>query len=488
MGMLKSIGLENYKCFDKLRVDDNDELEIAPLTILCGVNSSGKSSILKSLLMLKQSFEKIYDSNSVIFNGELTLNGTYKDVVTNHKISNHIVLSNSFKIENSNFLSTYEKNIIKDLNRVFGINDTIDIVYVNFSIELKKKTSEKLILDNSINVYTINIVAKLKNSESINSTIVVKNTIDDKYEITLETNKPNSINAIFHDCSCHFSGLVLINLYYNSYSCEKTNLTEALSFIYSTFKIIPLQYKGIKYIAPLRNEPNRIYTLSQERTNVGLYGEYTPQIIYEYRKEPINFVIPPTEDIFKTTRDRKSLLEHLNEWCKYLNIDPIALPDNNERNIETLKMEVGNSNFVDVGFGVSQILPILTTCCLMKWHETLILQQPEIHLHPKMQMNFADFILATAYTGRNLIIETHSDHIINRLLRRIMENPKLKNKVKFYFIDKNSNPTISSIEIDEVRGFVNAPEDFFSQFGNESSKIFNAGISNMPKIKIGDNI
>lgn len=49
--MLKSIGLENYKCFKKLMVDDKEELEIAPLTILCGVNSSGKSSIINSLLL-----------------------------------------------------------------------------------------------------------------------------------------------------------------------------------------------------------------------------------------------------------------------------------------------------------------------------------------------------------------------------------------------------------------------------------------------------
>lgn len=483
MGMLKSISLENYKCFDKL-----DDLEIAPLTVLCGVNSSGKSSVLKSLLMLKQSFEKIYDSNSVIFNGELSLNGTYKDVVTNHKISNHITLSNSFKIENSNFLSSYEKNVIKDLNKMFNLNDDIEEAYLTFSIELKKKTSEKLILDNGIHLYTINISIKLKNNSHINSSVSVQNTSDDKYEIVVDTNKPNNISAVFHECSCYFSGLVLTNLYSKSHTPDKIDVTAALSFIYSIFKLLPLQYKGIKYIAPLRNEPNRIYTLSQERNNVGLYGEYTPQIIYEHRKDNIKYVIPPFDDNFKLSREKNSFFEHLNKWCDYLNIEHITLPDNNEKNIETLKMEIGNSNFVDVGFGVSQILPILTTCLLMKWHETLILQQPEIHLHPKMQMNFADFLLSSAYTGRNLIIETHSDHIINRLLRRIIENPKLKNKVKFYFIDKNQYPIVTSIEVDEVRGFVNAPDDFFSQFGSESAKIFNAGISNMPKIKIGERI
>ena len=65
MGMLKSITLENYKCFK-----EETTIDIAPLTVLCGVNSSGKSSILKSLLMLKQSYENVDATNQMTFNGK----------------------------------------------------------------------------------------------------------------------------------------------------------------------------------------------------------------------------------------------------------------------------------------------------------------------------------------------------------------------------------------------------------------------------------
>lgn len=480
MGMLKSITLKNYKCFEKLKVDGKEELEIAPLTVLCGVNSSGKSSILKSLLMLKQSYENIYDSNSVLFNGDLSLNGTYQDVVYNHKASNYITFVNKFKIENSNFLSSFEKNTIKDLNTIFNLNNDIKVVYITVSIQLKRKNSTKKILDNVIHSYSISIKIILKDDRDVFSNICLTNTSEDKYDIDILVDSLN-INVSLLECTCYFNGLILTNLYFTKTNPEHLNTTTILSFIYAIFKIIPLQYKGIKYIAPLRNEPNRIYQLYQERNDVGLYGEYTPQIIYEHRNDNIKFVIPPTNDSLLLARERKHLIDHLNSWCEHLGIDTIVLPNETSNNLETFKIGIGNSNLMDVGFGISQILPILTTCFLMRWHETLILQQPEIHLHPKMQMDFADFILSSAYTGRNIIIETHSDHIINRLVRRILENPTLKDKVKFYFVDKKANPVISTIEVDNVRGFINAPEDFFSQFGDESSKIFNAGISNIKK-------
>ena len=62
----------------------------------------------------------------------------------------------------------------------------------------------------------------------------------------------------------------------------------------------------------------------------------------------------------------------------------------------------------DVGFGVSQILPILVECLRVKEGETIILEQPEIHLHPSLQSKLADFFICMAKSGKNLVIETHS--------------------------------------------------------------------------------
>ncbi len=96
MGMLKSISLENYKCFDKLKVDNKEELEIAPLTVLCGVNSSGKSSIIKSLLMMKQSYEDNTASNYMVFNGKYVDNGSFSEILNDKSKENKFTISDSF--------------------------------------------------------------------------------------------------------------------------------------------------------------------------------------------------------------------------------------------------------------------------------------------------------------------------------------------------------------------------------------------------------
>ena len=74
--MLKSISLENYKCFQHAKLD------ISPLTILCGINSSGKSSIINSLLMLKQSYENNIMGNNMSLNGEYIKCGAFEDIST----------------------------------------------------------------------------------------------------------------------------------------------------------------------------------------------------------------------------------------------------------------------------------------------------------------------------------------------------------------------------------------------------------------------
>ncbi len=113
--------------------------------------------------------------------------------------------------------------------------------------------------------------------------------------------------------------------------------------------------------------------------------------------------------------------------------------------------------------------------------DILLFEQPETGLHPKLQLHIADLLLTQAKAGRTVIVETHSDHIINRLLRRILEELEIYDMVDFYFLEDGS---LNRIKVNSVRGFINAPDDFFSQFGTESSAIFNASIKNMEEIRL----
>ena len=112
---------------------------------------------------------------------------------------------------------------------------------------------------------------------------------------------------------------------------------------------------------------------------------------------------------------------------------------------------------------------------------TLILEQPEIHLHPKMQMDIADFLIMIAQQGKHLIVETHSDHIINRIVRRALEDKQLKEMIGIYYVEKNidGNSKLTEVQIHENLGIDEAPQGFFDQYASETEQILQAGYRNM---------
>lgn len=139
-------------------------------------------------------------------------------------------------------------------------------------------------------------------------------------------------------------------------------------------------------------------------------------------------------------------------------------------------MELGNLESA----GARYVLPILTAGTQLKQGQTLIIENPEIFLHPKNQMELADFFISLVNKNCQVIIETHSDHIINRIVRRVLEceTESLLNATTLYFLEQSS---IKEIDIDRVGGIAKAPNDFFGQFGDELTHIFHASLDNIKK-------
>jgi predicted ATPase len=120
----------------------------------------------------------------------------------------------------------------------------------------------------------------------------------------------------------------------------------------------------------------------------------------------------------------------------------------------------------NVGFGVSQVLPIIIQCIVADPGSTIIIEQPELHLHPKMQSRLADFFLAMSLLGKQIIIETHSEYIIDKLRLRIAQAPgdTLVDKVAIYFAEKkDGNSEFRRIHINEYSVMSEWPEGFFEE-------------------------
>lgn len=507
MGMLKSITLENYKCFR-----DVTTIDIAPLTVFCGVNSSGKSSILKSLLMMKQTVEKESPYNKLAFIGNYVDNGYFNDIINVAGAK-----TGSFLISNTFSLSEYsnqekkrqDMQSYKEIKKLYSALDySCDIGRFEITHTVKINESDKkgilYYIDNN-NVIETTITIKVFNKSGdyipdLNGTISIKKCENDKNgrEYTLDySNIPlqNNIVSIPIEESkkrfvCYFNNIKLTNLYQDNISAEIVNIKPT---ILTFFNVTSMQYSGLLFIAPLRQFPSRNYIITGDINSVGNFGEYSPIFYTKSKDERCNYDIPtPFQENgccklnFNSHKVRlyKTFSTQFQLWFDYFDLGQIeTLGDGG-----TLSLLSSGHNLADVGFGVSQVLPIIIQGLCMTKDETMLLEQPEIHLHPKMQMNMADFLLAVASTQRNMIVETHSDHIINRIVRRVMETYGTKNDlseiVKIYFVYKDENNCTQiyrDIKIDPNKGLTNCPPEFFDQYGDELRVIMKQGYENFKK-------
>ncbi len=504
MGMLKSIALENYKCFK-----DKTEIDIAPLTVLCGVNSSGKSSILKSLLMMKQSFENNPSKGEILFAGKDVDNGTFKDIVFNgNPVS--FTIEDTFEINNCN-QSEYDKynftsdiSDYKDLKKIYSniVGNKNVFFQISFQVEVSGNTKPNTPfqdLRNNIKTYYIKVEVFSKNKSFQNKSCqllcsqikfdlksanrkIYKVTFD-KFPLINTERDEKTITEVLDDCTCYYDGIKVVKMYTNKPS-KNYSLNNFLPNVYALFDIIASQFNNIKHMSPLRLYPSRRYFITHSIKETNPSGEDFAQIIAQYGTETKeHFFIDHnnqydniSDSIF--IKDKKTLQESIQIWSQYLNMGEVDLSPKDEM----VKVNVDSHNILDVGFGVSQSLPILVSGLHLAKQSTMIYEQPEIHLHPKAQMGMADFLLSLSLNGRNIIVETHSDHIINRIVRRVMEDKKgkLNSLVKIYFVQGYNleHPICKDIKINSVDGIIDAPDEFFTQFGAELMKIAKIGMQN----------
>jgi predicted ATPase len=137
----------------------------------------------------------------------------------------------------------------------------------------------------------------------------------------------------------------------------------------------------------------------------------------------------------------------------------------------------------DVGFGVSQVLPVITLLQYVPEGSTIILEQPEIHLHPLAQANLADAIVhAASHRKVQVILESHSEHMLLRLQRRVAEEEISANEIKLYFCDApDGASTLTPLELDLFGQITNWPKNFMGDAFGETYAAERARLQRMKK-------
>lgn len=257
-------------------------------------------------------------------------------------------------------------------------------------------------------------------------------------------------------------------------------LTEATLYLDNFFA------SSLKYLGPLRDAPKPLYPLAPlaDPHDVGVRGEHTASILELHKNKKIRYL--PSVNFKSPTIDRKMVTRTLEtaviDWLQYLDVaSSVESRDQGKLGYE-LKVKLSNGDsahdLTHVGVGVSQVLPILVMCLLADTDSSLVFEQPELHLHPKVQTLLGDFFLSMALCNKQCIVETHSEYFIDRLRFRIAaassEN-ELNTKTKIYFVEKPSQcSSFREVVINQYGAISEWPPGFFDQSQQQAEEILRA--------------
>lgn len=249
-----------------------------------------------------------------------------------------------------------------------------------------------------------------------------------------------------------------------SASDSDTDSNDAKPVVGQTSTVAGIQQlaRGVYYIAADRQPPanSAIKNDNLDNNQVGIHGEYLINILYRKGSEFIDQVAKEISTILKGASVR--VVDNGYDYLKFL----LDSADNTE-----------GFRPVNVGFGYSYLLPIVLTCMLAENDSKVMIENPEAHLHPGAQSRLMDFMVKYAVEKKlQLLIETHSDHIINEL--RIAIKDKKLNSYKDACIlhftrnsKKTATPDFYEISIDSRGNLSNYPPDFLDEWGLQMGKL-----------------
>ncbi len=488
-------------------IRDYTVLDFAPLTLFAGANSSGKSTILKSILLIAQTLSHKDHSRPLVLNGDLIKLKNFNDNISDNSTSNILVIGWEC-LPFSDTLLPFDEILKKKIHCEIAVapsdseshlptdhNSGIDLCRSHFGIG--KHYSLNV---NRSDIQTI-ILKKRWLPADMDKDICNGLSYDvedgESYvspELGSSISPPAAKECKFTAIGCivhkFLPSQIIIDVQYtekddkNYFKYEGCSLEPEAKA--ATEYIKDFFLNSLHYLGPLRAFPKSLHPrfLNSDENSIGFKGENTHGVLERHKRKIIRYIHSSS---FVTAGNipvpiECSLENAIDDWLGYLGIaEKIEVTDKGKFGFE-LGIRIGNSSKINdltqVGVGVSQVLPILVSGLLAEPDTTLIYEQPELHLHPKVQTRLADFFLSMTQLGKQCLVETHSEHIINRIRLRIAEGSvgsPWHEAAKVYFVEnKNDSSTFSEVKIDECGSILVWPEGFFDERQQETERILRA--------------
>lgn len=413
--MLTHIRMKNFKSWK-----DSGKVKLAPLTGFFGANSSGKSSLLQMLLLLKQT---IGSEKSLFFGDENSLVnlGSFDEVIHRH--------DRDAQLELEFGCSLREPRLV--------------------DIPLEDDPRDKTAVDG----FTFNTVLSAGNGEPfVQSFHYVAP--GDGPEMMWNASRYKEGNQFLNGQHLGYAG---VETCYGvpMLSRDKLRINWDRKFLREFSSLFKAFFSDLYYLASTRAEQRR-----QDRWE----GEH-PIDVGKRGHDVISALLSAR------VKHRGQNEERISAWLRDMKLaHSFALEsqgdDGKDYEIRLRKnAESPAVTLVDMGYGLSQFLPVLVLCYYVPEGSTLILEQPGIHLHPMVQSQLADLLIEVV-TERKLqvIVESHSEHLLVRLQRRIAEGKIGKDKIGLYSCSNDEAKGVSKCKelyVDKVGNIRNWPENFF---------------------------
>lgn len=390
---VKSISFENYKAFAQKQT-----MQLKPITILIGKNSSGKSAIAKLFPLLENSLSGMIDEPLLLTNHGVELGATFRDLV-------------------------YGK----------------DALPVRFNIEFAN--------NDHLGVTIFENKNRLQFKEWSFNDFKITSSADNSFR--------DNFNNLYNT---HFQGFIPTRM-----ESKKTNHL-VKSLLHKELSI------DVDYIGPFRMLPQRQFYLTgrMNHQKTGIQGENAYHILGA-RKRLTHFGASESD----------ILLEKVSLWYQE-NFDGWMLNvHDNHPYIEMVLSKNGmDVNLVDVGQGMNQALPLVVRAHIHKPDSIIVLEQPELHLHPAAHANLAELFAKSAKeNNQTFLIETHSENFILRLRKLIIENDFgfTKDDLVIYWIDEGEQgQELKEITVSETGVLTDWPEGVFNEHVREILEMNNA--------------
>ncbi|MCG3163698.1 MAG: hypothetical protein JMDDDDMK_05143 [Acidobacteria bacterium] len=431
---LETTGITRIAVAGYKSISREQSVEIRPLTILAGTNSSGKSSIMQPLLLLKQTLEAIYDPGTLLLDGPnvkftsagqlLSRDGKGK-AAKSFNVSIEVYSEGAFARNGTRFRDSTLDTSIKDAQSK-----------ATFTIHFGK---------DSIRGFD---VRRMDYSDR-NTTISLRRGMPEKDIFALLPKAMREEWKILHGAAQAQMGLKVIR--------DRCFLRMQPEFVLLPIESVlaPLIHEVI-HLPGLRGNPQRTYPVTAIGSAFsGTFDNYIASVIAQWQANKRGGRIERlSKDLEKLGLTWKVTAISINDTQVEIQVG---------RLISSVRSQARDLvNIADVGFGVSQTLPVLVALQAAEPGQLVYLEQPEIHLHPRAQTAMAQVLADAAKRGVRVVAETHSSLLLLGIQTLVAEGELSPELIKLHWFSRRDDGStmIQSADLDEAGAFGDWPEDF----------------------------